>query len=99
MLCKCYIIEVENKKWIIAFSECVEAHHSFGPFSDYWEAESYLKQYLSIYSKSPRKIDFEHPERQDLLKSIKGPPYKHKYWDFEDFKVMAWRNAGFRSRR
>jgi hypothetical protein len=99
MICRCYIIEVENNKWLIAFSECVEAHSSFGPFHSFWEAESYHMEYLSKYSLKPLKIDFEHPERAEILRSIKGPPFKLKYWDFEDYKVMAWRNAGFRSRR
>lgn len=98
MNCKCYIIESENKKWLIAFSECIEAHHSFGPFDSFWEAEAYQREYLSKYSLKPQKIDFEHPERQSILKAIIGKPYKSRYWDFEDYKVMAWRNAGFRSR-
>jgi len=99
MLCRCYIIEVENNKWLIALSECIEAHGLFGPFSSFWEADSYYLEYLSKYSLKPLRIDFEHPERADILRSIKGPPFKLKYWDFEDYKVMAWRNAGFRSRR
>ena len=99
MLCKCHIIEFENKKWMIAFSECIESHRTFGPFDSFWEAEGYWMAYLSKYSLKPLVIDFEHSERAVLINALKGPPHKDKYWDFEDFKVMAWRNAGFRSRK
>ena len=78
MLCRCYIIEVENNKWLIALSECIEAHGSFGPFSSFWEADSYYREYLSKYSLQPLRIDFEHPERAEIIRSINGPPYKLK---------------------
>jgi hypothetical protein len=79
MICRCYIIEVEKNKWLIALSECIEAHGSFGPFSSFWEVDSYYREYLSKYSLKPLRIDFEHPERADILRSIKGPPFKLKY--------------------
>ena len=99
MSCSCYILELENSRWIIAFSECFENNYTYGHFGSFWEAESYYKQYLSRSAIKPQKIDFEHPEWLDVMSMVRGQPFKERYWDFEDYKVMAWRNAGFRSRR
>lgn len=99
MSCKCQIIEKENNSWIIAVSECIDGYQCFGPFTNKHEVDAYLKQYLSKFKIITEYYDFEHPENKFILDSIKTPPYKNKYWDFEDYKVMAWRNAGFRSRR
>lgn len=99
MPCKCQIIEKENNCWIIAVSECIEGKECFGPFYSKYEVDAYFKEYLSKYISKKEIYDFEHPETKKLIASIKNPPFKYRYWDFEDYKVMAWRNAGFRSRR
>lgn len=99
MSCKCQIIEKENNSWIIAVSECVEGHECFGPFSSKYEVDAFFNEYLSKHVSAKECYDFEHPEKSNLIKKIKSPPFKYKLWDFEDYKVMAWRNAGFRSRK
>jgi hypothetical protein len=99
MKCKCQIIEKENNVWIITLSGCVSGHQSFGPFESKYEVEAYLKEYLQPYITPPEYYDFEHPETRPLLSSIKNPPFKERLWDFESYKIMAWRNAGFRSRK
>jgi hypothetical protein len=99
MKCSCYILELESSQWIISFTECFENNFTYGYFGSFWEAEGYYKEYLSRSGIKPQKVDFEDPEWLDVMSSVRGQPFKQKYWDFEDYKVMAWRNAGFRSRR
>jgi antirestriction protein len=99
MQCRCQIIEQENNSWIIALSECINGCQVFGPFSSKYEVDAYIKTYLDSYVNHKEFYDFEHPDNRRELNKVKGPPYKYRYWDFEDYKVLAWRNAGFRSRR
>jgi len=99
MHCKCQIIEQENNSWIIALSECVEGCKVFGPFNSKYEVDGYIDTFLKSHVKQKEYYDFEHPENRKELNKINAPPHKCKYWDFEDYKVLAWRNAGFRSRR
>jgi hypothetical protein len=99
MKCKCQIIEKENNVWVIALSGCVAGHESFGPFESRYEVDAYLNEYLLPYISSIHYYDFEHPETRELINSIKSTPHKNKLWDFESYKIMAWRNAGFRSRK
>jgi hypothetical protein len=99
MKCECQIIEKENNVWVVAVSKCIEGYNCFGPFESKYEVEGYIKQYLEPYIASIRYYDFEHPDTRALLNKIDGPAFKSKYWDFEDFKILAWRNAGFRSRK
>lgn len=100
MLCKCQVIEKENSCWIIYLSDCIDGHQCFGPFNSKYEVDSYLKEYLEPYiQKQIEYFDFEHPETKNLKTKIPDKPYKCKSWDFEDYKILAWRNAGFRSRR
>lgn len=99
MHCNCNIIETQNNVWVLNFSECIEGHMTFGPFRSSDEARYYCKNFFGdFYFKTAKIIDFEHPQGQNLRITIKGPPFKHRYWDFEDYKILAWRNAGFRSR-
>jgi hypothetical protein len=63
------------------------------------EASYYVKEYFPRFTKMYSVIDFEHPGHRDKVISIKGPPFRERLWDFEDYKAMAWRNAGFRSRK
>lgn len=93
---KCQIVEIENNKWLLLLNED-QNKKCFGYFCSKDEGEAYCKNYFGEIRKSI--IDFEHPENRVVCSKIEHPPEKHRLWDFEDYKVMAWRNAGFRSRR
>ena len=100
MLCACEIIEIENNSWVLSFSECIEGHMNFGPFNSSDEARYYCKNYFGDkYFNLVDVIDFEHPRNRSIVRNINSPPFKDRYWDFEDYKILAWRNAGFRSRK
>jgi len=99
MTCKCQVIEKENNCWIIALSECIDGYQLFGPFESKYEVEAYIKQYLESNITTTEFYDFEHPDVKILINKMKGAPFKNKYWDFEDYKILAWRCSGFRSRR
>jgi len=99
MECKCELVEIQNGEWFVAFSECIRGYQLFGPFKSKMEASYYVQEYFPRFTKMYSVIDFEHPMHREKVISIKGPPFRERLWDFEDYKAMAWRNAGFRSRK
>lgn len=99
MNCKCEIIEYQNNHWVAAFDECLDASEKHGPFHSKYEVEAYLQQYFPAHKIEKVYLDFEHPDNKKTLQKYREPMFKYRHWDFEDYKILAWRNAGFRSRK